>query len=795
MKPSKTLLASIIVSLFSINTSFAEANNNQTLNLTEDTIYTPSSIPDGTKDVYALYLDQNIYGNGYNLTIQTLPNKLFWTRMLAVRSQDTNISAINNLVLDDQVERDGNTDNGLIYAENTKTLTISASSLKATSTNAICLHSMGGTINVNANSIELTSNNRTALVVQPQNVSGHDGFATLQADKINITSYNYVPVNLFTVNSGNAELHIKGKEVYFNSLITNDDNYYPSSGVAVYDQLQVGADTYITGSGDLTLDIKADKLTVIGADRGFQIQRKTEDDTKTVASVYANTSVSVIGTQGALYVFDAHRNGNDTTLTIDAPEINLESTHGSTVYVEGSQANLGTQNGDKISKISINSENGYKAIETKAQSELKITNSTVDIKGGNVSSEGTLTLDNTRLSLGEKSDFETNTLSGTNSQIIVNSKNTNVNVGTNAATNLEVKASGTYADQFATAEAAYTALSQQTTINNGNSAQLGGEAGTVADAWTVKDGKIEVTRNASLEAFSQFNAMTLTQWRAENNHLSKRLGDVRSNRGEIGSWARIYGYDSSVKDNINIDVKATSIQVGGDVSVGKNWIIGGAFTYTDMSGDFDTGSSDADSYSLSAYATGLFECGGFIDVIGRVGRISTDISASTLSADGGVLAGSYDNTAFALSVETGYHWTPASIFYVEPQAELSYSYVLGDSFTSSANGVSIDQDDFQSLVGRFGAQIGASLPQDAGRIYVEASINHDFLGDADATATPAKGAARRLSSDLGSTWYSYGIGLQLNLTDRTSFYGSLDRANGNDYQEDYRYSVGLRHIW
>lgn len=579
-----------------------------------------------------------------------------------------------------------------------------------------------------------------------------------------------------------------------------------SHAINMYDYGEFNGSTVIGPDGaSLSLTINAkDTLSINGSGDGIYMLRcfSGQGGSETVATLHSEKSIIINGGQKGLDLSDQTLNHNNTiSLSIDAPSIDIATTGTDTksfaAYVDKSNLTLGGD-GETRRQITLSAPQNSAAIFATPYSNIAITNSDVNIKSGNVSSDGILNLKNSRFSLAADSTrFYVANLNGDGSQIIVNGANTDLFVTNNNLKNLQVLASGSYADQFATAEDARDQLLSQTkNLQTNNSTTLGAEAGTVADAWTLnKDGTIEVNRNAAMESFTQFNAMTLTQWRAENNHLSKRLGDVRSNHGEIGSWARIYGYDSSVKDTINVDVKATSIQVGSDVSVGKNWIIGGAFTYTDMSGDFDNGSSDADSYSLSAYATGLFECGGFIDVIGRVGRISTDISASTLSADGGVLAGSYDNTALALSVETGYHWTPASIFYVEPQAELSYSYVLGDSFTSSANGVSIDQDDFQSLVGRFGAQIGASLPQNAGRIYVEASVNHDFLGDADATATPAKGAARRLSSDLGSTWYSYGIGLQLNLTDRTSFYGSLDRANGNDYQEDYRYSVGLRHVW
>lgn len=798
LKSNKTILAGIVSALFITTATNA-------IELTSDTSYY-------APDIYKALSSGNrtIDGNNFDLNINR-DNEHYCDTPIISSSGNININDIKNFKITDTAPS-GHGSDALIRAQNTNKITINSNdTFKIESDHYIPLHAIGGDLEIQAkNQIDIVAHNDNAVFVQNnstgtlnQNASLTIGNENSNAD-ISIIGNGAVNVaSLTTSTAADASNPAVSFKMWGNKITLEGKNDF--AAINLYDQSYGYTGT---GSGSLNLMIHAkDTLTLTGSSDGILMSRhfdgETPTKTVTVAELYSEKEISITG-QNGLSVAD-HTGDNTIDLIIDAPSIDITATGtgtagtGFAAYVVNGNVTLGGE-GETRRQITLSApKNSAAILATTADSNITIENSDLNIKSGNVSSEGILNLKNSRLSLAADSmQFKVANLTGDESQIIVNGANTDLSVTNNNLKNLQVLASGSYADQFATAEAAFDQLLKQTQYLNPNeSTTLGAEAGTVADAWTwtYKDKKFEVNRNAAMESFSQFNAMTLTQWRAENNHLSKRLGDVRSTRGEIGSWARIYGYDSRLKDSVNTEVKATSIQVGSDVSVGKNWIIGGAFTYTDMSGDFDTGSSDADSYSLSAYATGLFDCGGFIDVIGRVGRISTDISASTLSADGGVLAGSYDNTAFALSVETGYHWTPASIFYVEPQAELSYSYVLGDSFTSSANGVSIDQDDFQSLVGRFGAQIGASLPQDAGRIYVEASINHDFLGDADATATPAQGAARHLSSDLGSTWYSYGIGLQLTLTDHTSFYGSLDRANGNEYQENYRYSVGLRHVW
>ena len=792
--PRKTVIAGIVFGLFVSGASLAQAAE-----LNKDTVVTPEGGAGQLVDPPP-YQDQDVAGNGHNLTFTTSEEGPYWDRIfVASSSQDMNVSDIGALQI---IDSNADDSDGLIYATNNCKLTIEADSLNITSLDNLAIHGFGGSVNVTTTgNVDISVDQGNSIMAQP--VGANDGTVSIDAaGDINIHSTNASAVLSGILNtsteSQTASVSLHGKNI----TITAEGQYSGGSSVSAvmaYDQdKNWNAET--PGTGTSALSLKADEnLTLESSGFGLLVQRLGQYPTPAdPVEASAGQSINISGGSSALYVQGNAGSNGDVSLNIRSPEVNLSSTDDPAVrIIRNASVNLGSS--EQTSNINISSTKGDAIYIKESTGTFASTNSNITIASGDVDSSGTIALTDTRMELGENSTFTTKMLSGSDSEIVINSADTTVTAETNDSTNLHVLASGAYADQFASVEQARDALSNQTAL--GGKYLLGGEAGTVADSWQevfdVNGNKVvKTTENASLEALRQFNAMTLAQWRNETNHVSKRLGDVRNNRGEIGAWARVYGYDSTVKDNINVDVKATSIQVGGDVSVGQNWVVGGAFTYTNMDGEMDNGSGEADSYSLAAYASGFFDCGGFIDVIGRIGRISTDITASTLSAAGGILDGSYDNTAFGLSVETGYHWTPVSILYIEPQVELSYSYVLGDDFKSGSNGVSVDQDDFQSLVGRLGAQIGASLPENAGRIYLEASVNHDFLGDADATATPAAGGpSRNIEADLGGTWYSYGIGLQLQLGDSTSLYGSLDRANGNDYQEDYRYSIGLRHIW
>lgn len=434
---------------------------------------------------------------------------------------------------------------------------------------------------------------------------------------------------------------------------------------------------------------------------------------------------------------------------------------------------------------------------------LTFGNGSRTIVGGNISagSQTTVELQSAELELGPEgtATFDGDQFFSSGGTIVLNnapSGEGKVLTILDLRGDLTVAASGVLNDTFANPEDAAQALNESIDIGineqgEGNY-QLTGRSGSISDSWVAdSDGTITArTENESLKAFENFNAMTLVAWRGENNRLTQRLGDIRDNAGAVGLWARVYGYKAKYSDGVSIKYKSNAVQAGTDLRFADNYVAGLALSYTKGDGALSNGSADVDSYSVAAYVTGSFPCGGYFDVIGRAGRMSSDITAANGT---NVMKASYDNTLLGLSAEVGYRYNINPMFYVEPQAELSYATALGDDFTAG-NGVRIRQDDFQSLVGRLGARVGATFAQNKGSVYLTASVKHDFLGDADSTASLGN-VVKKQEVNAGGTWFSYGIGTQFDMTDKLSVYGSLERADGSDYTENYRYNVGLRYVW
>lgn len=299
------------------------------------------------------------------------------------------------------------------------------------------------------------------------------------------------------------------------------------------------------------------------------------------------------------------------------------------------------------------------------------------------------------------------------------------------------------------------------------------------------DGTFTVVQkiNEKIEAVKTLSVLSALQWRHDMNDLTKRMGELRTSPEGIGGWARVYGSEQA---HDGIDMKNASVQVGADADVGMGWKAGAAFSYTDGSSDMTAGSADHKAYGLAAYGTWLGEGGHFVDLIAKVSRLETDYGIKGTS-------GSFENNAFSLSAEYGRHFELAGGAFVEPQVEVTWGRIMGDDFLNS-EGVRIEQDDFDSLIGRMGVRAGFNFPKDKGLVYARASVLHDFKGESEAVASLG-GKSVRMSDDIGGTWGEFGVGANFRLTPATYTYVDLERTTGGEVSEKWRWNVGVRHVF
>ena len=395
-----------------------------------------------------------------------------------------------------------------------------------------------------------------------------------------------------------------------------------------------------------------------------------------------------------------------------------------------------------------------------------------------------------RIELGQGSYAFTSINSEGNTEIVLNDlseKATDLGTVTGKLTRT---ASGAASDKYASAEEASQALVNAFTDSNKNDAYKV-EEGTINDAIEFKvdeKGQIvdqKVTKNTTLDAYSSVATLSAFQWRHEINSVNKRMGELRLNPNGVGAWARLYGSEQEYGAQ-NVTAKNHSVQVGLDTDVGNGWKVGAAFNYTDGQSTYDAGNGDNKAYGLTAYGTWMADNGQYVDLTAKYSRLDNDFTVNSM-------AGDYSNNAYSVSAEYGWHFKMADIAFVEPQVEVMYGKVMGDNFKAN-NGVTIEQEDFESLITRAGVRSGFYFPENKGVIYARASVLHDFKGEMESTARFGTGV-NTVKDDIGGTWYELGLGANFNMSPTSYIYVDLERTNGGAVVENWRYNLGFRKVF
>lgn len=272
--------------------------------------------------------------------------------------------------------------------------------------------------------------------------------------------------------------------------------------------------------------------------------------------------------------------------------------------------------------------------------------------------------------------------------------------------------------------------------------------------------------------------------------LNKRLGEARySNEGD-GMWARVR-HDRFGKTN-RYEGKNTMTELGYDwkrcdTSYGKH-MQGAAVNYTTGSADYKgvTGESSTKRYGLSFYDTQLRETGHYLDTVAKFGRVSNKFTLE--QEDENNVNADYHNNYYALSFEYGRKNPLENNWYVEPQAQLQYTYLASTDYrTSQSTDVQLSGTD--SLIGRVGFRIGREL-DDKTAFYVDANAYHEFLGNQDILASDRTGIMNATTHNDG-IWYEAGVGISGKLNKNTNGFVQFTKGFGYDVEHTWSFEGGL----
>lgn len=408
------------------------------------------------------------------------------------------------------------------------------------------------------------------------------------------------------------------------------------------------------------------------------------------------------------------------------------------------------------------------------------------------------TLNGNNSSIINEGKMNIGTLIGENNNITVDSLvEAQVKIDTNKSAGLQVTGTSEATDNFDQNNilGSLQDLADTVEITNGNQlnnvvaeeGKIFGEITAEVDAnGNVVAGSVIENGNIANEGITELANVAFMAWRAENDEMHQRMGELRSSKGKAGIWARMKRGESKYGD-MDIKNQYSTYQLGYDEKVGdSNWYIGGAISRTEGKSSFATGSGENQSTGFTVYGTYVADNGQYVDLSAKYARLDNEFDV--FGRSGIESTGDYRNNGYAFSAEYGKRIEAGNDFWVEPQVQLTYGHLSSANYTTSRN-VRVTQDAMDSVVGRLGFAAGKDIG--AGNVYVKASYLYDFDGDTNVKMTDGQNSAV-YDQDLGGGWFEVGIGTNINLSETSHLYFDVEKTYGGDIETPWQWNAGVR---
>ncbi|AVS12655.1 fibronectin-binding autotransporter adhesin ShdA [Salmonella enterica subsp. enterica serovar Senftenberg] len=302
------------------------------------------------------------------------------------------------------------------------------------------------------------------------------------------------------------------------------------------------------------------------------------------------------------------------------------------------------------------------------------------------------------------------------------------------------------------------------------------------------------------------------QWMARNLQMQtlydREGSQYRNADGSV--WARFKAgkaESEAVSGNIDMDSNYSQFQLGGDILAWGNgqqsFTVGVMASYinadTDSTGNRGadgsqfTSSGNVDGYNLGVYATWFADAqthsGVYVDSWYQYGFYNNSVESGDTGSE------SYDSTANAVSLETGYRYDIAisngNTVSLTPQAQVVWQNYSADSVKDNY-GTRIDDQDGDSWTTRLGLRVDGKLYKGS-RTVIQPFAEANWLHTSDDVSVSFDDAT--VKQDLPANRAELKVGLQADIDKQWSVRAQVAGQTGSNDFGDLNGSLNLRYNW
>ncbi|EDT5755931.1 fibronectin-binding autotransporter adhesin ShdA [Salmonella enterica subsp. enterica serovar Adelaide] len=302
------------------------------------------------------------------------------------------------------------------------------------------------------------------------------------------------------------------------------------------------------------------------------------------------------------------------------------------------------------------------------------------------------------------------------------------------------------------------------------------------------------------------------QWMARNLQMQtlydREGSQYRNADGSV--WARFKAgkaESEAVSGNIDMDSNYSQFQLGGNILAWGNGqqsvTVGVMASYinadTDSTGNRGadgsqfTSSGNVDGYNLGVYATWFADAqthsGAYVDSWYQYGFYNNSVESGDAGSE------SYDSTANAVSLETGYRYDIAlsngNTVSLTPQAQVVWQNYSADSVKDNY-GTRIDGQDGDSWTTRLGLRVDGKLYKGS-RTVIQPFAEANWLHTSDDVSVSFDDAT--VKQDLPANRAELKVGLQADIDKQWSVRAQVAGQTGSNDFGDLNGSLNLRYNW
>lgn len=308
----------------------------------------------------------------------------------------------------------------------------------------------------------------------------------------------------------------------------------------------------------------------------------------------------------------------------------------------------------------------------------------------------------------------------------------------------------------------------------------------------VLDGYQVARNDGQGKAAATFMHISYNNFITEVNNLNKRMGDLRDINGEAGTWVRLLNGSGSADGGFTDHY--TLLQMGADRKheLGSMDLFTGVMaTYTDTDASADLYSGKTKSWGGGFYASGLFRSGAYFDLIAKYIHNENKYDLNFAGAG----KQNFRSHSLYAGAEVGYRYHLTDTTFVEPQAELVWGRLQGQTFNWNDSGmdVSMRRNSVNPLVGRTGVVSGKTFSGKDWSLTARAGLHYEFdlTDSADVHLKDAAGEHQINGRKDGRMLY--GVGLNARFGDNTRLGLEVERSAFGKYNTDDAINANIRY--